>query len=291
MAEMRKRAIGPLYIGEMEVWALDAGRFWLDGGTMFGVVPKALWEKRMPADGHNRILLGLTCLLVRTGTETVLIESGHGCTKLKETLRQAISLEPSAGLEAPLAEVGLTPEDVDRVILTHLHPDHAGGCTRRSGDICVPAFPNARYVAQRDEWGDATGGDRQVGKAYYAEQDLAPLEDAGLLDLIDDEGEICPGIRAVPTRGHTRAHQSILISSGSDTVCFIGDLVPTRHHVPPAYIMAFDLYPRLTYKIKQQVLTRAAEEGWLVVWPHDPETPWSRIQISDRGQYIPVEEP
>jgi glyoxylase-like metal-dependent hydrolase (beta-lactamase superfamily II) len=290
MDEPRKRATGPLRVGDMEVWALDAGRFWLDGGTMFGVVPKALWEKRIPADDHNRICLGLTCLLVRTGKETVLIESGHGGAKLKETLRQAISLEASAGLDAPLAEIGVTPGEVDRVILTHLHPDHAGGCTRRSGNGVVPAFPNARYVVQREEWADATGSDRQIARAYFAEADLLPLDRAGVLDLFDGAGEVVPGIRVALSRGHTRAHQSVLVSSGEETLCFIGDLVPTRHHMPPAYIMAFDLYPRLTYATKERVLTRAAKSNWLVVWPHDPDVAGSRIRTDDRGRFIPVEE-
>lgn len=290
MDETRKRSFGPIHLGDMEVWALDAGRFRLDGGTMFGVVPRALWEKRMSADAHNRIALGLTCLLVRTGAETVLIETGHGGDKLKPAFRQAIDLGPSAGLEAPLAEIGVAPGDVDRVVLTHLHPDHAGGCTRPSGEDVVPAFPNARYVAQREEWEDATGGDRQVAKAYFAEADLLPLERAGALDLVDGPAEVAPGIRTVLTRGHTRAHQSVLISSGEETVCFIGDLVPTRHHIPPAYIMAFDLYPRLTFRTKQRVLRRAAERNWLVVWPHDPDIPWSRIRVDEDGRFIPVEE-
>ncbi len=291
MAEPRKRVAGPLHIGDMEIWALDAGRFWLDGGTMFGVVPKALWQKRMPSDDHNRIHLGLTCLLVRTGGKTVLIESGHGGAKLKGTVREAISLEPTAGLELPLAEAGVASDEIDLVVLTHLHPDHAGGCSRLNGGDYVSAFPNARYVAQREEWEDATGEDRQIAKAYFAEQDLLPLQREGVLDLIDGESEILPGIRTVSSPGHTRGHQSILISAGEETVCFIGDLVPTRQHIVPAYIMAFDLYPRLTYRTKQQVLAQAVQDNWRVVWPHDPETPWSWIRVDGRGHFTPIEEP
>ena len=277
-------------VGDIRVTALDAGRFRLDGGTMFGVVPRSIWEKKIPPDGRNRIQLGLNCLLVETGAETVLVETGIGAAKLPAKYRDIYGADPSRGVIDGLAEAGVAPEAVDRVVLTHLHMDHAGGTTVRTDDGYVPAFPNARYVIQRQEWEDALGADRQTVRGYNAASDLLPLEREGVLELVDGDAEVCPGVRTILTPGHTRAHQSVLIHSGGETVCFIGDLVPTRHHVHPVYIMAFDLYPRQTFEVRQQVLTQAAGEGWLVAWPHDPEQYWGHIRIDDRGDFIPVEE-
>lgn len=270
--------------------ALDAGRFSLDGGTMFGVVPRSIWEKKIPPDERNRIQLALTCLLVETPTDTVLVETGIGAAKLSPKYREIYGTDPSRGVIEALAEAGVTPEAVDRVVLTHLHMDHAGGTTVRTEGGFEPAFPNARYTVQRQEWEDALGADRQTVRGYHAASDLVPLERAGVLELLEGDAEICPGVRTVLTPGHTRAHQSVLVQGGGETVCFIGDLVPTRHHVHPVYIMAFDLYPTQTFKVRQQVLTQAAGEGWLVAWPHDPEQYWGQIRIDDRGAFIPVEE-
>ncbi len=277
-------------VGDIRVTALDAGRFSLDGGTMFGVVPRSIWEKKIPPDGRNRIQLGLTCLLVETPAETVLVETGVGAEKLSGKYRDIYGVDPSRGVIDALADAGIAPEAVDRVVLTHLHMDHAGGTTVWTDNDYEPAFPNARYIVQRQEWVDAVGADRQTVHGYNAATDLVPLERAGVLELLEGDAEICPGVRTILTPGHTTAHQSVLVQGGGETICFIGDLVPTRHHVHPVYIMAFDLYPRKTFEVKQRVLTQAAGEGWLVAWPHDPEQNWARIMIDDRGEFIPVEE-
>ena len=179
---------------------------------------------------------------------------------------------------------------MDRVVLTHLHMDHAGGTTVRTDDAYEPAFPNARYIVQRQEWEDALGADRQTVRGYNASSDLMPLERAGVLELVEGGAEVCHGVHVFLTPGHTRSHQSVLVESGGETVCFVGDLAPTRHHVHPVFIMAFDLYPRKTFKVRQQMLKQAAGEGWLVAWPHDPEQYWGYIRIDDRGEFTPVEE-
>ncbi|MDE3000270.1 MAG: MBL fold metallo-hydrolase [Gemmatimonadota bacterium] len=277
-------------VGDVRVTALDAGRFRLDGGTMFGVVPRSIWEKKIPPDERNRIQLGLNCLLVETGAETVLVETGIGAAKLSTRYRNIYGADPSLGVIDALAEAGIAPEAVDRVVLTHLHMDHAGGTTVRTNEGYKPAFPNARYIVQRQEWEDALGADRQTVRGYNAASDLLPLERAGVLELVEGDVEVCRGVRVFLTPGHTRSHQSVLVQSGGEAVCFIGDLVPTRHHLHPVYIMAFDLYPRKTFKVRQQVLKQAAGEGWLVAWPHDPEQVWAYITIDDRGEYTPVEE-
>ena len=276
--------------GEIRVTALDTGRFMLDGGTMFGVVPRSIWEKKIPPDERNRIQLGLNCLLVETGTETVLVETGIGAAKLPPKYRDIYGADPSRGVIEALAEVGVAPAAVDRVVLSHLHMDHAGGTTVRTEDGYEPAFPNARFTVQRQEWEDALGADRQTVRGYNAASDLLPLVRAGVLELVEGAVEVSPGVRVFLTPGHTRSHQSVLLRSGGETICFVGDLVPTRHHVHPVTIMAFDLYPRKTFKVRQQVLKRAANEGWLVVWPHDPAQYWGYIRIDDRGEFIPVEE-
>lgn len=270
--------------------ALDAGRFRLDGGTMFGVVPRSIWEEKIPPDERNRIQLALNCLLVETPTETALVETGIGAAKLSPKYRDIYGADPSRGVIDALAEAGTAPEAVDRVVLTHLHMDHAGGTTVRTDSGFEPAFPNARYTVQRQEWEDALGADRQTVRGYHAASDLVPLERAGALELLDGDAEVCPGVQTILTPGHTRAHQSVLVQNGGETVCFAGDLVPTRHHAHPVYIMAFDLYPRQTFRVRQKVLKRAAEESWMMVWPHDPQQYWAHIMVDDKGAFIPVEE-
>ena len=269
---------GPRRLGAFEVWLVDSGRFRLDGGAMFGVVPRALWEKRIEPDHRNRVWLSLNCLLVRTPDETVLIEAGIG-DKLPRKKQEIYSVEPGSGLLGSLSEAGVAPEDVDHVVLTHLHMDHAGGATVAKGGAYVPTFPRARYVVQEKEWNDAVNADGQTAGGYFAEEDLLPLERAGVLELVEGEHDVCGGIRVFPTPGHTRAHQSVRVTSDGETVCFIGDLVPMRHHMRPIYIMAFDLYPKETYRVKQEVLAQASREGWWVVFPHESDIPWGRVGV------------
>ena len=278
-------ATGPRRIGEFEVWLLNAGRFKLDGGAMFGVVPRALWEKRTKPDERNRIWLGMNCLLVRTSDETVLIEAGFG-DKHTGKEQEIYSIEPPGGLVESLSETGVAVDEIDRVVLTHLHMDHAGGATVVKGGEYVPTFSNARYVVQEKEWDDAVNADGQTSGGYFAEEDLLPLDRAGVLELVDGDHEVCSGIRTFLTPGHTRAHQSVMVTSGGETVCFIGDLVPMSYHMRPIYIMAFDLYPKETYRVKQDVLMQASQEGWLVVFPHDVDLPWGYVKVDENGNFV-----
>ena len=273
--------LGHRKLGGFDLWAIRAGTIKMDGGAMFGVVPRPLWEKKIPPDDRNRIRLSLTCLLVKTPDEIVLIETGFG-GKVTDKLREIFALDESDGLLESLGRLGVGAAEVSRVLVTHLHQDHAGGCTLDVESAYRPAFPNARYYVQKREWLDAVSADGQTVAGFSAKEVLRPLEQAGVVEFLTGETEIIPGIRSIPTPGHTRGHQSVLVESGRETACFVGDLVPTSSHLKPLYVTAFDLYPRETFLNKQKILSRAVDERWLMVWPHDPELPWGFVRRDER---------
>jgi glyoxylase-like metal-dependent hydrolase (beta-lactamase superfamily II) len=266
-------------LGRFRLHALEAGLQRLDGGAMFGVVPKALWERRIPADERNRIPLGLRCLLVETPDALVLIDTGVG-NKESEKFLGIYGIENAGSptrLEDGLREAGFSPEDVDIVIDTHLHFDHAGGNTFRDpeGEVRL-TFPRARYVVQRGEWEYAHWNNERV-RASYLPDNFDPVERAGRFDFVEGEREIIPGIRVFPTPGHTPHHQSVLISSEGETACFLADLIPTAAHLPLPWIMGYDIEPLVTLESKRGVLERARREEWLLVFEHDPVVAWGRL--------------
>ena len=273
-----------LQIGDTRITAIQAGRLRLDGGAMFGIIPRPHWSKRMPPDEQNRIGMAMWCFLVDDRGQRSLIETGFG-GKVTERLREIYALEEEPGLVASLEKVGYGPESVDRVILSHLHQDHAGGSTTGSDGDYLPTFPQARYVIQKGEWKDAREADGQSVNAYPRESVMDPLEAASIVDFVDGDTTL-GSIRLVQTPGHTRAHQSVLIESSADTFFFTGDLVPTTHHLRPLYVMAFDHYPRETYLNKQKWLGEAAEGNWWVATPHDPDFPWIRIKRDTREGFV-----
>jgi glyoxylase-like metal-dependent hydrolase (beta-lactamase superfamily II) len=269
-------------LGEIEVRSLSDGTFRLDGGAMFGIIPKPLWERRSPADERNRILLGLRPLLVRTGGQTVLVDTGIG-DKYDEKERDTYAIAHETTLAASLGSAGLGPEDVDVVVLTHLHFDHGGGNTRVDPDSghVVPTFPRARYVIHKDEWETALHPDLR-SRASYRRENLLPLEEGGRLDLIDGPCEIAPGVRTLPTPGHTRGHQSVLVEGGGRTLVFPGDILPTAAHLDLPYIMGYDLYPATTLKEKEKLVSRIVDESWIVAFEHDPELSLATVQRDGR---------
>lgn len=253
------------------------GRILLDGGAMFGVVPKVLWEKSNPADERNRIRLGLHCLLIRGKDFLALVDTGVG-DKGDESFADVYGLEESGVLRRALAAKGVAPEDVSHVINTHLHFDHCGGNTRLEGGEAVPAFPKARYVVQRGEWEEACDPGAR-SRASYLKPDFLPLEAAGRLDLVEGEVEILPGVRLIPTPGHTRHHQSLLIDSDRGPVFHSGDLIPTSSHIRLPWIMSYDLYPVETLETKRRLLCRAREEGWKLYLQHEPgDSPYGELE-------------
>ncbi|HSJ14050.1 MAG TPA: MBL fold metallo-hydrolase [Longimicrobiales bacterium] len=273
-------------LGGFRLHALDGGRQHLDGGAMFGVVPKPLWEKRIAADARNRIPLALRCLLVETGDTLVLIDNGVGNKQDAKFLDiYGIENESTQGrptrLEDALAAAGFGADDVGIVIETHLHFDHAGGSTRinEAGRI-VPAFPRARYIAQRGEYEYAHSQNERI-RASYLFDNFEPLAEAGVLELVTGAHEVVPGIELLPTPGHTPHHQSVVIRSGGESACFLADVIPTAAHLPLAWIMGYDVEPLVTLETKRWLLERARREGWLLVFEHDPVTAWGRLDPAE----------
>lgn len=257
-------------MGAFEIHVLSDGTFGLDGGQMFGVVPKVLWERRFPADERNRIRLGLTCLLVQTGKQNILIETGIG-DKFDARHSDIYNVNHSSQLLHQLAEHRLKVRDIDIVINTHLHFDHCGWNTIRDGSRTLPTFPRARYFVQRGEWEHALHPTER-DRASYLEEWFMPAESQ--TELLEGACEIVPGVRVEIASGHVRDLQCVWIESEGSQALFISDLVPTRAHIPFPWIMAFDLYPLDTLASKKRLLPQLAEDRVLVVFPHDPDMPW-----------------
>ena len=254
-------------IGRFDVRIFSDGVFRLDGGAMFGIVPKVLWEKRKPADDRNRVAMDMNCLLIRDADHVVLVETGAG-PKLTERQKEIFGIDAPPRLLEELRARGVRPEQVTLVVNTHLHFDHSGGNTYRDGDRVVPTFPRASYVFQRLEWEDATHPNERTRGSYLSD-DYAPLEAAGKLELVDETVEILPGIRLDRVQGHTRGTQTVRVSDGGATLFFTSDFMPDRHHLPLPWIPAFDLFPLDTLAAKKVILRRAVDERWLVAFTHD----------------------
>ncbi|HEX5069514.1 MAG TPA: MBL fold metallo-hydrolase [Vicinamibacterales bacterium] len=255
-------------IGDFDVTPLLDGYFRLDGGAMFGSVPKVLWERRAPADEKNRIQLGLRPLLVRTPEHVVLIDAGIG-DKMSEKETAIYAIDRRPGLVPALAAAGVQPADVDVVIASHLHFDHVGGLTARAGDAIVPVFARAAHHIRRPEWEDATHP-HERNRASYLPGDFVPLQEAGLVTFHDEDGEILPGIRVVRTGGHTMHHELIRIESGGRVGVFVADLMPTAAHVDAPWIMGYDLYPMDTLNFKKRFLAEAIAGEYVIFFEHDP---------------------
>ena len=292
-------------VGRMRCHTLEGGRQWLDGGAMFGVVPKPMWEDRMPPDASNRIPLALRCLLIEHDAGPVLIDTGVG-NKEGKKFRNIYGVENAGAagptqLEDALAEAGFTAGDVRYVINTHLHFDHAGGNTHvalsslvsqgpsaASGAVQL-SFPNATYIVQEGELEFGRTPNERTA-ASYLPPNFVPVAEADRWRLVRGEVEVLPGIRLLPTPGHVPYHQSVLVQDGGETACFLGDLVPTSAHVPLPWIMGYDLEPMVTLETKRTVLGRAEAEGWRLVFEHDPERAFGRV-VRDKKSfaYVPLD--
>jgi glyoxylase-like metal-dependent hydrolase (beta-lactamase superfamily II) len=255
-------------LGALELIPLLDRHYRLDGGAMFGVVPKPLWEKRAPADERNRIRLGLRPLLVR-GERTLIVDAGVGA-KMDAKSVQIYGIDRTPDLMQSFAAAGLSPDGVDIVLATHLHFDHAGGFTAVVDGGIIPAFPRARYVVREAEWIDATHP-HERNRASYLAENFVPLADSGVLDLVPDDRQIMPGVRTVRSGGHTMHHQLVVIESGGRTAVFAADMIPTTAHVEDVWIMGYDLYPMDTLAFKRRFIREAIDREYLIFFEHDPD--------------------
>jgi methylmalonyl-CoA epimerase len=255
-------------LGDFELISVCDGFLHLDGGAMFGVVPKALWSRKTPSDDRNRITLAMRPLVVR-GARTMIIDAGLG-DKDDIRFQEMYGVDRVRNLDHTLAEAGLAPEDIDIVLASHLHFDHAGGFTARDARGRLrPKFPRAQYVVRRGEWEDATHPTDRT-RASYLPDNYLPLAEAGVLQLVDDDCTIMPGVAVRRTGGHTMHHQMIVMESGGQTAAFVADMMPTTAHAPDAWIMGYDLYPVDTLAAKRRFAAEAIAKHILVFFEHDP---------------------
>ena len=267
-------------LGDFELIVVSDGTYYLDGGAFFGVVPKAMWSKKVVADEQNRVHTGLNSLLVRTGKKNILIETGIG-NKLSDKMIK-IYAQPAQLLDN-LHAAGVGPEDIDIVINTHLHFDHCGWNTVRRGEQIVATFPNAKYYAQEKEW---EHGRLQLERdaISYISSNYDPLLENGQMVLLSGDLELLPGISVKVFPGHTANMQAVVVESGGKKACYISDLIPTSAHLDPTWLMAFDLYPLQTIESKKRYYAQAIPERWLTVFTHDPLTPWGYVQRGEKSK-------
>ena len=264
-------------LGDFELTSISDGNYYADGGAFFGVVPKVLWQKKVQADDRNRIAVGLNSVLVRTGKQNVLIETGIG-NKLPEKSKKIWQSEEK--LLDNLHAAGLAPEDIHIVINSHLHFDHCGWNTVYKNGTAVATFPNAKYYAPEGEW---KHGSLQLerDRVSYISDNYDPLIRSGQMQLLPQAADIVPGMRVVTYPGHTRHMQAIIISSGGKTACYISDLIPTTWHLDLTWVMAYDLFPLEVIENRKGYYQQALAEDWLTIFTHDPDVPWAWLTMSD----------
>ena len=279
--------MGSFSIGDLEVKTFVSSRFRLDGGSMFGVVPRVLWERKAPPDTLNRISLNSNSLLIRTADVCILVEPGMG-TKYDSRQSDIYDLADMSAV-TQVSRLGVSAEDVDLVILTHLHHDHAGGATAlaESGGV-IPAFPGAKVIVQRSELEEAERLHPLV-KGSYRREDYQVLSDMNKLMLVDGDAEVAPGVRVELTGGHSPGHQVVRMMSGGKEGLFMGDMVPTTAHLKLNWLMAWDIEPKTVYEQKARLLADCASRGVLIFWSHDTSMAACRVREVDTGSYV-VEE-
>jgi glyoxylase-like metal-dependent hydrolase (beta-lactamase superfamily II) len=255
-------------VGNISIEAFMESKFALDGGAMFGVVPKALWDKKTQSDELNRITLAANIVFIKHPKYNLMIEQGLG-DKWNEKQREIYKIRQKKSQTDFLNERGFKPDDITHVIFTHLHFDHSGGATVRNstGDI-VPLFPNAKYFVQREQFDEASNP-HERNSASFLPETFMPIYESGQMELLDGNGEILPGIKVVVTGGHARGHQVVEIDFDDFKAVYIGDLIPTAHHMQLAYIMGYDLFPNDTLEFRKKLLPRYVAEQRLIIFPHE----------------------
>jgi glyoxylase-like metal-dependent hydrolase (beta-lactamase superfamily II) len=269
-------------LGDFELTIISDGTYLLDGGGFFGVVPKSLWSKKVTADEQNRVSSGLNSLLVRTGKKNILIETGIG-NKLSEKMVRIYG-QPAKLLEN-LHAAGITPDDIDIVISSHLHFDHCGWNSVRKDGKIIPTFPRAKYYAPEGEWQYARHPSVRDAISFISEN-YDPLVESGQMTLLKGGEEIVPGISVKTFPGHTAHMQGVFVESDGKTACYISDLIPTSAHLDLSWGMSYDLYPLQTIESKKRYYAEAIPEKWLTVFTHDPVTPWGYVETGETGKLV-----
>lgn len=272
------------HLGPYRLHTVDTGTFGLDGGAMFGIVPKPLWEQRIAPDDQNRISLHMRCLLLNGADRTILIDTGIGDTFDGTKYADIYAVNRSeTRLATSLNDIGIAPDEITDVILTHLHFDHCGGSTRRVGDDDHEvAFENATFYVQRDHWEWATDPNPKEAGSFLA-RNIQPLAESGQLQLVDGRTEIVDAVEVLPVHGHTRAQQMVKIAGEASTLVYVGDLLPTTHHLPAAWTMAYDVEPLRTIEEKAEFLHEAARSGWDLFFEHDPDVAVASLEETEHG--------
>ena len=271
-------------IGRADVYSLTDGKFRLDGGSMFGIVPKTLWEKISPPDERNRIGLQINPMLIQLEGKNILIETGMD-DKSGAKFESIYAVEREETIFDGLRSLGLETGDIDLVICTHLHFDHVGRNAKfnDAGEL-VPTFANARYIVQRQELTDATQT-HERNRASYLDHNILPILEHDQFDLLEGESELLPGLRVVPVPGHNLGQQAVILESEGQGLVFTADLLPTFFHLPYAFIMGFDLYPMTTLEMRKKFFPEWSERGFWIAPPHDSVRAWAKIRPAERGGF------
>lgn len=274
-------------IGGYEIYAIETGRFMLDGGAMFGIVPKPLWERRIPADAQNRIPLSMRCLLLIGNGQVILVDNGLG-NKYDEKFRKIYAVdEEYAELHRSLKNCGVHADDVTDLIITHLHFDHCGGTTLRQGEKLEMTFKNAQHYVQKNHWewaNDPNVNPRE--RNSFLKENLDPLQHSGQLVLLDGNTPFNEHIRLQTVNGHTEAQQIVFVEDGQKSLCFVADLLPTAAHLPPAWVMGYDLFPLTSITEKGAFLKEAAQKQTQIVFEHDPIVAAAYVQQTESGMQL-----
>lgn len=269
-------------LGRFEILHFVEQKFKLDGGQMFGIIPKSMWSRLLPADENNLIDMVTNLFVLKAHGKVMIFDIGLGDT-LSDREKKIYGTDGVSWLESGLASHGLTPDDIDAVILTHLHTDHAAGAVKLVDGHYVPRFPNARYYLSKAEWEDALHPNERTAAVYVPER-LLPLEKAGQVAFVEGETELFPGIRAVPTGGHTGGHFGLEIESEGEQLFYYADIFPMSTHMAAAYVPATDVYPLETMEIKRRLLPRIVDQDVVLALDHDTKTPLARI-VSEGKRY------
>ncbi len=266
-------------LGNIQFEILRAGTFRLDGGAMFGIVPKEFWEKQTKSDSKNRIPLSLNVLYIKSGDKNIIVDTGIG-TKFDQKGMEMYEISPEWALPKELKRIGLNLEDIDYVIPSHLHLDHMGGATLREMGKAVPSFPKATYIIQEKEWQSANDTNPR-SRGSYIKDDFLPIENK--MKLVNGDYEVCKGVNVKLTNAHTPGHQCVVLESGGQNAIFMGDLMPTCAHIRPAWCMGYDCFPLDVAKRKEEIIEKSIKEKWICIFDHEISTPVGHIVKTETG--------